>query len=337
MKRILATAAMLVVLPVASQAQELQFPAFYGGIEGGGNWMRDSTATFVFGNSTAVGAVTTDNPGWAVGAVVGYDFVGPRVELEGLFRRNTSTVGVFSPGGFNFGAATESISAMTNVYYDFNAGHTFVPYVGVGVGADFISTYAAGTRSDSIQFAYQGIVGVGYNVNEQFRINLDGRYHASLAPSVSHPTLGSAQYGNSNWMVMLSAHIKFAAEKEPPSPPPPAAAPPPAPSSFMVFFDFDRSDLSSQAQTTITQAANAYKTKGQARVTAIGHTDRSGPESYNMALSLRRANSVKDGLVRNGVPANVITVTGRGESQPLVPTADGVREAQNRRVEIVMQ
>ena len=336
MKRIVAVAALLVALPVASQAQELQFPAFYGGIEAGGNWMRDSTATFVFGNSTAVGAVTTDNPGWAVGGVIGYDFVGPRVELEGMFRRNTSTVGVYSPGGFNFGAATESISAMANVYYDFMAGQTIVPYVGVGVGADFITTYAAGTRNNSTQFAYQGIVGVGYNVNEQFRLNLDGRYHASMAPAVSHPVLGTANYGNSNWTVMLSAHIKFAAEKEAPSPPPAAPAPP-APSSFMVFFDFDRSDLSSQAQVTLTQVANAYKTKGTARVTATGHTDRSGPESYNMALSLRRANSVKDGLVRNGVPANVITVTGRGEAQPLVPTADGVREAQNRRVEIVMQ
>jgi len=72
-------------------------------------------------------------------------------------------------------------------------------------------------------------------------------------------------------------------------------------------------------------------------VTATGHTDKSGPDDYNMALSLRRANAVKDALVRDGVPAGVISVVGRGESQPLVPTADGVREPQNRRVEIVLQ
>ena len=86
----------------------------------------------------------------------------------------------------------------------------------------------------------------------------------------------------------------------------------------------------------IQQAANAFKQTGAARVVATGHADRSGPENYNMALSLRRANAVKDSLIRNGVPAGAIQVVGRGESQPLVPTADGVREPQNRRVEIVI-
>jgi hypothetical protein len=119
--------------------------------------------------------------------------------------------------------------------------------------------------------------------------------------------------------------------------PPPAPPPPPVQAtSFMVFFDWDRSDLSAQAQSTIQQAANAFKTTGQARVTATGHTDKSGPDNYNMALSLRRANTVKDSLVRNGVPAAAISVVGKGESQPLVQTADGVREPQNRRVEIVI-
>ncbi len=123
------------------------------------------------------------------------------------------------------------------------------------------------------------------------------------------------------------------------SEPPPQPAPPPPvaqASSFMVFFDWDRSDLSGQAQNTIQQAANTFKSTGAARITATGHADRSGPENYNMALSLRRANAVKDSLVRNGVPAGAISVIGRGESQPLVPTADGVREPQNRRVEIVI-
>ena len=105
----------------------------------------------------------------------------------------------------------------------------------------------------------------------------------------------------------------------------------------MVFFDWDRSNLSQQALNTIKQAAGAYKTKGNARITATGHTDTSGPEAYNMALSLRRANTVKDALVREGVPATAITVIGKGESGLLVQTADGVREPQNRRVEIVIQ
>ena len=121
------------------------------------------------------------------------------------------------------------------------------------------------------------------------------------------------------------------------SPPPPPPPPPQAQSqAFMVFFDWDRSNLSAQALNTVQQAAQAYKTRGSARVTTTGHTDTSGPDGYNMALSLRRANTVKDALVKEGVPATAISVVGRGEQGLLVQTGDGVREPQNRRVEIVL-
>src|SRR5438270_7962661 len=138
-------------------------------------------------------------------------------------------------------------------------------------------------------------------------------------------------------LVAFSATLLLAAcASEPPPPPPPPQPAAVAPPSFMVFFDWDRSNLSPQALTTVKQAADAFKTRGSAQITATGHTDTSGPESYNMALSLRRANSVKDALVREGVPAPAITVVGKGETQLLVPTGDGVREPQNRRVEIVV-
>jgi outer membrane protein OmpA-like peptidoglycan-associated protein len=134
---------------------------------------------------------------------------------------------------------------------------------------------------------------------------------------------------------MMGLTYKFGRPEVAPTAPP-AAAPASAP-SFMVFFDWDRSDLSPQALQTLQQVASTYKQRGSARVIATGHADRSGPDDYNMALSLRRANAVKNALVQNGVPATAIAVVGRGESQPLVPTADGVREPQNRRVEIVLQ
>jgi hypothetical protein len=104
----------------------------------------------------------------------------------------------------------------------------------------------------------------------------------------------------------------------------------------MVFFDWDRYNLSAQAVQTVQQAAASFKTRGSARITATGHTDTSGSEAYNMALSLRRANAVKNQLVTEGVPTQAINVIGRGEANPLVPTGDGVREPQNRRVEIVI-
>ena len=162
-----------------------------------------------------------------------------------------------------------------------------------------------------------------------FRVNLDGRYYGTTNPYLGGHGLHQQQHQRD---AEPADQVRRSDVAAPPPPPPAAAAP-----SFMVFFDWDRSNLSDQALNTIRQAADAYKTKGNARITATGHTDKSGPEAYNMALSLRRANTVKDALVRNGVPATAISVVGRGESQPLVQTADGVREPQNRRVEIVIQ
>jgi hypothetical protein len=104
----------------------------------------------------------------------------------------------------------------------------------------------------------------------------------------------------------------------------------------MVFFDWDSSRLSPASLNVITQAVTAFRSTGNARVTATGHTDTTGPESYNMALSLRRANAVKTELVRQGVPADAIAVVGKGETQLLVQTGDQVREPQNRRVEIAI-
>ena len=135
------------------------------------------------------------------------------------------------------------------------------------------------------QFAYQGIVGLGYNVNQNFRVNLDGRYYGTTNRGALHQQQHRGDAG---------PHLQV----RPPRGCPAAAAAGADAPSFMVFFDWDRSDLSDQALATIRQAAQAYKSKGSARITATGHTDTSGPESYNMALSLRRANAVKDALVR---------------------------------------
>jgi OOP family OmpA-OmpF porin len=102
----------------------------------------------------------------------------------------------------------------------------------------------------------------------------------------------------------------------------------------MVFFDFDRADITAVAQGTIERAANDAKTGRVTRMQVTGHADRAGSDDYNQALSLRRATAVKSMLVRNGIPEHQIAVVGRGESDPLVATADGVREPQNRRVVI---
>ena len=336
-RKAFAAAAVLVALPVAAQAQGLQYPGFYVGAIGGVNWMFNNS----FNLSAAIpGAFATGtananwNTGWAAGGMIGYDFVGPRVELEGIYRDNTGTIG-------SVGVDFNQVSVMANLLYDFNAGGTIVPYIGAGAGVAFLNTNLLNVTSNSTQFAYQAILGVGYNIDPMFRINLEGRYYGTTTPNFSYSgnaggtpftVTGSPQ--NNNVSILASLQVRFGAPAVAPVPPPVATAQAP---SFMVFFDWDRSNLSQQALTTIKQASDQFKATGNARITATGHADRSGPENYNMALSLRRANAVKDALVRDGVPATAISVVGKGESQPLVPTADGVREPQNRRVEIVLQ
>lgn len=102
----------------------------------------------------------------------------------------------------------------------------------------------------------------------------------------------------------------------------------------MVFFDWDKSDITPQAAAILDNAAAAYQQTGQAQVMLAGHADRSGSDQYNVGLSQRRADSVKAYLAGHGIPDGVITTQAFGESKPLVETADGVREPQNRRVEI---
>ncbi|MDB5366797.1 MAG: hypothetical protein JWM77_2724 [Rhodospirillales bacterium] len=115
----------------------------------------------------------------------------------------------------------------------------------------------------------------------------------------------------------------------------PPAARVEAPRSYLVFFDFDRSDLTPEASNIVRTAADNAKSGNVTRIEVTGHADRSGSDQYNLRLSQRRAQTVQAELVRDGIPADQISVQAKGESQPLVPTADGVREPQNRRVEIV--
>ncbi|MBS0525332.1 MAG: outer membrane beta-barrel protein, partial [Proteobacteria bacterium] len=263
-KKALVTAA-LMALPAVSQAQSLQYPGFYVGAEGGLNWM------FSTGIATPLGVSGTIYPatGWAAGGMIGYDFVGPRVEIEGVHRDNQATVG---GGPFNaFGATKGDTAVMANLMYDFNAGGTIVPYIGAGAGIAFVRTAALNVATDSTQFAYQAILGVGYNIDPMFRVNLDARYYGT-----TNPYLAGTGYSNNNISAMLSLQVKLGAPAAAPPPPPaPAAAP-----SFMVFFDWDRSNLSQQALNTIRQAADQFKATGKARITATGHADRSGPENY---------------------------------------------------------
>jgi OmpA-OmpF porin, OOP family len=104
---------------------------------------------------------------------------------------------------------------------------------------------------------------------------------------------------------------------------------------YLVFFAWDQADLTPVTRAVLDQVAADYARGEPTRVTVAGHADRSGTEAYNQALSEQRARNIARALVERGVPQTALDVQWFGESEPRIPTEDGVREPQNRRVEIV--
>lgn len=102
----------------------------------------------------------------------------------------------------------------------------------------------------------------------------------------------------------------------------------------MIFFDSGKSEIRREWAETLDEAIPALLKQPDSVITIGGHSDRSGSSSANRHSSLRRAEAVRDYLTARGVPSRAIAVRAFGEDQPLVATADGVREPQNRRVDI---
>jgi OOP family OmpA-OmpF porin len=232
-KKILLGALVLAALPVSVCAQGLN--GFYVGARGGANWLLNGGVT-TSGTASVLGVGTgklsgTDNlsfnSGWAAGGFVGYDFVGLRLEIEVLYHDNKGTeAGVFPITGvgrlrINGVAEVQQTSAMANFYYDFFAHQAFTPYVGVGAGLAFIDSRIGGlTNSSDTEFAYQAIVGVGYKLWPNVRVNLDGRYYGTLDPIFSNsfnlpaatvPVSGniSGSYPNNNLAILASIVYTF--------------------------------------------------------------------------------------------------------------------------------
>jgi outer membrane protein OmpA-like peptidoglycan-associated protein len=116
------------------------------------------------------------------------------------------------------------------------------------------------------------------------------------------------------------------------------AAPAPAPArGYLVFFDWDKATLTPRAQQIIQEAAANSTRVAYTQIQVNGYTDTSGTPQYNQGLSIRRAQAVAAELVKDGVPKAAIAIQGFGETHLLVATGPGVREPQNRRVEIIIR
>ncbi len=257
---------------------------------------------------------------------------------------------------------------MANVIYDFGgADSTIRPFIGLGAGVAQVSTEfqgnLAGARGigivadyDSTDLAAQALAGVAIRLSERANLDLTYRYlmtdiefDTNTSVAVFDQGTFSGDFENSHTVslglrysfgAIEPAYVPPAPQPLPPAPQPPAPRPtPPAPvvpadREFVVYFDWDRSDLTAEAQSVVTQAANYAKSGRPTRVLIVGHADTSGSAAYNVGLSNRRARTVADALVAQGVNGGVISLDGKGETALARPTADGVREPLNRRATI---
>jgi len=255
----------------------------------------------------------------------------------------------FGAGGSITGGSDKIWSFMANAAYDFPLGPKWDFTVGAGAGfgeLDAKVSNASTSFSDSHRgYMWQGFAGFDYWVRRDVSLNLDWRYRelAENKAFFGFPVGDQVHLKNlkDNALVLSARWYPWAAAPPPPPPPmapppppPPPMAPPPPTKTFIVFFDFNKSNLTAEAQAVVSEAVKTAKSNGMVRVMVTGHTDTVGSDSYNQGLSVRRAESVKDEMVREGMDGSTISIEGKSFHDPLVPTGPGVREPQNRRAVI---
>jgi OmpA-OmpF porin, OOP family len=219
----------------------------------------------------------------------------------------------------------------------------------VGAGTPFPNPTFGGTflKGSTWNFGYQAIAGIRYDINPLLAFDVDYRYVASTDPTFNNkgvapfppfglpPNAVKYKSGYSTQNIVASLTMKFGAPPAPPPPAPPAPPPPPTHQVYLVFFDWDKYNITPEGQQIIVLAANQYKAGGRVQIQVNGYTDTTGSFGYNQRLSERRANAVAAALERLGVPRSDMVVAGHSFNDLRVPTPPGVREPQNRRVEIV--
>ena len=289
---------------------------FYLDLGAGGHWLQDYEGQDF-------------DMGYYVGGTAGYKIDnGLKFEFEVAYRSNDFDFVFGQTALFRGTGEVTSFSVMGNMLYDIDLGPGYSLSLGGGVGTARIGFDAAPFLDDrDWVFAFQGLAEIEAMVSDD--IGIFAGYNYFEANNAFDDTDGF-DYKAHTALVGVRFHF-IEAEAPPPPPPPP---PPVAAKTFIVFFNFDKSDLTPEAQAVVAEAAAAFKSTGSVSIAVVGHTDTVGSAAYNLPLSERRAASVKAGLVANGVPGDVVSTSGKGFSEPLVPTGPGVKEPQNRRATI---
>ena len=348
--------------------------AWYVGVEGGAMIVEDIHFDITSGATKTTDAGQVDHEyGYDVGGNVGYDFGMFRIEAEVSYKgaavdqwrstlrtpayTSTGTATTTAPGTYAYaGGKTTALSFMLNGMLDFGDDDGLQGFVGGGVGVARVKAekYALNRfgsfldDSDTV-FAWQAIAGVRAPLTD--RIDATLKYRFFNADNVklvdvsgrtvdgrfrSHSLLGGVTFNFGEPAAPPPPPVEPVAPP-PPAPVPEVAPPPPpvcSPGPFIVFFEWDKSDITPEAASILDNAVTQYQSCGNAQVMVAGFTDTSGSAKYNMGLSQRRADSVKAYLASKSIPDGVIATQAFGKTHLRVQTADGVREVQNRRVEI---
>ena len=302
--------------------------------------------------------------GWEAGGAVGYDFGHFRLEAEGFYDRSAlreqsrlvpGGVTTVSSGAGNASGYTSTYAAMGNALIGLGHWGGIKAYIGGGAGYARTRLVEYTPFANQLQdrddgFAWQGLAGLTVPIGRNVDLGVRYRYfrpHTSHLVSTigssdevnlrSHSLLATLTFNLGGAHAMKSEPEPAAAPPPPPPPPPPPMAPPAAVCNkgpYIVFFDWDKSDITAEASSILDNAITAYGNCASVPIELDGYTDLSGTPRYNLGLSARRNSSVQGYLTAHGIPASEIGTHAYGMANPRVPTAAGVRELQNRRVEI---
>lgn len=294
--------------------------------------------------------------GYDVNGAVGYGFNdGWRLEVEGNYISNNANKARYMGADYATAGHLRRYGVFMNGIFDFDVGLPWLyPYLGAGIGyqeADYkLSQPEAAVDQTHGSFAYQGIFGLSFPIAPVMGLSatVDYRFIGLATARKYHGELDGLPgtfktQGEYNNQFNIGLRYEFAPPAPPPAVPvtpapvPVAAVPAPAPAkTYLVFFDWDKYNLTPRAVQIIAQAAADSKMQRVTTLEVNGYTDTSGQPTYNEGLSVRRAKAVAAQLVADGVSADEIEIHGYGETHLLVPTGQGVREPQNRRVEIIL-
>ncbi len=252
-----------------------------------------------------------------------------------------------------------ALSFMVNGMLDFGEDDGLQGFIGGGVGVARVDHHYSvnrlgpGVVDDSdTGFAWQAIAGVRAPLSDSWDVGLKYRFfnvdNVALVDTAGRAL--NTRFRSHSLLGTLTYNFGGAEPAAPPPPPPPppyvappspppvVVTPPPPPvcnkGPYIVFFDWDKSDITPEAAGILDSAVTAYANCDRVPIMLAGYADRSGTPRYNQGLSERRNASVRAYLTSRGISDGAISSSAFGESNPRVPTADGVRELQNRRVEI---